>query len=130
MWVVGGYGCPAKEREGTPVFPYCLFGVVGGCGRPARDRKDFSCGSKCYSCLPGNFRWLTGGEGVHKCGTSWFQNTARMMTMFVLALALWLRIQLAFKSVVSLARRDMAATNCCVRWSPGFRGGEKSLNGC
>ena len=41
VWVVGGYGCPAKEREGTPVFPYCLFGVVGGCGRPARDRKDY-----------------------------------------------------------------------------------------
>ena len=64
VWVVGGYGDPVKEREGTPAFPYCPAKVVGGCGRPARDRKDFSCGSKCYSCPPGNLRWLSGDEGV------------------------------------------------------------------
>ena len=39
VWVVGGYGDPVKEREGTPAFPYCPAKVVGGCGRPARDRK-------------------------------------------------------------------------------------------
>ena len=65
VWVVGGYGDPVKEREGTPAYPYCPAKVVGGCGRPARDRKDVSCGSQCFSCLPGNLRWLSGDEGVH-----------------------------------------------------------------
>ena len=128
---MGGYGSPAKEREGTPVFPYCLFGVVGGCGRPARDRKDFSCGSQCYSCLPGNLRWLTGDEGVHKRGASWFQNfSTHDDFMYALALALWLWDQLAFESVVFRARLDLAVTNCCVRWSPGSWGKENPLDGC
>ena len=68
--VTHGCGDPVKEREGSPAFPYCPAKVVGGCGRPAREIR-VSCGSNCFSCPPGNLRWLSGDEGVHKCGTPW-----------------------------------------------------------